>query len=130
MNAQKSAITARIFELLDRKGLNNKFLERNLGKSSSTVSNWRTKLTPVDADLIVPISELLETSCEYLLTGAEPSSTMAEPAVAPYGATDPLDAELLEVFHGLTDAGKQRLIGRAEEMQRTYGRHRELKQAK
>lgn len=109
---------------MEEKGLTNKDLERATGKSSSTVSNWKSRMSPLDADLIAPICELLGVTCDYLLKGDDVEDR--EYAERP----DALDEELLAIFHGMSDAGKQRLIGRAQEMILSSGMRREYPQAK
>ena len=84
----------------------------------------------MDADFIVPISELLNTSCEFILTGTEPNKGSDNSNSQAVAIADELDTELLDIFHGLTEAGKQRLIGRAQEMLYTHGAYKEINQAK
>ena len=124
MSAQRSELTERVFRLLDEKGLTNKDLERVTGKSSSTVSNWKSRMSPLDADLIAPICELLGVTCDYLLKGEDAQGRGFAPK------PDALDEELLALFHSMSDSGKQRLIGRAEEMLLSFGMSREYPQAK
>lgn len=121
-DSSRSTVTARLFAILKESGKTAKALSQATGIPESTISNWKNKNRDIPSDYIIPICEFLGISCEYLLTGNEEQKN-------PF-ATDQRDQELLKLFHNLTGEGKLRLIGRAEEMQHTYGLHNEKKQAK
>lgn len=59
----------RIFDLLDRIGMEQKEFAAKIGTTDKTVSTWRTGRTKSYHKYIQRIAEVLGTSVDYLLTG-------------------------------------------------------------
>lgn len=93
---------ARIFELLDKKKIEQKAFASAVGVSPSIVSNWRKGKSNSYNDCLVQIAKVLGTTSEYLLTGKTQSS--------PPQKRD----RLPDVWYELTDAQK----AQAEEFMR------------
>ena len=80
----------RIFELVDQKFKEQQSFAEALGISADTVSDWRRRKSGSYAKRIEKIASVLDTTVEYLLTGASvaaPSGLSAE------------DAEILRQIH-------------------------------
>ena len=61
----------RIFELLDRSGMEQKKFAELIGSTDKVVSKWRTAGLKSYRKYLPQIAEVLDTSVEYLLTGEE-----------------------------------------------------------
>ena len=80
----------RIFELVDQKYKEQRFFAAALGTTPSIVSQWRKRKSASYQKHLSKIAELLDTTVEYLLTGAS--------AAAPSGLSAE-DAEILRQIH-------------------------------
>lgn len=80
----------RIFELVDQKYKEQRFFAAALGTTPSMVSQWRKRKSASYQKHLSKIAELLDTTVEYLLTGAS--------AAAPSGLSAE-DAEILRQIH-------------------------------
>ena len=80
----------RIFELVDQKFKEQQSFAEELGISADTVSDWRRRKSGSYAKRIEKIATVLDTSVEYLLTGAS--------APAPSGLSEE-DVEILRQIH-------------------------------
>ena len=69
---------ARIFELLDKRGIEQKSFALTLGVSEDTVSNWRRGVSKSYNRYLVQIAQVLGVTSEYLLTGKTQSSPSPE----------------------------------------------------
>lgn len=95
----------RIFALLDKTTMEQQEFAALVGVSDDTASNWRRRKSGSYAKKIAKIAEVLGTTPEYLLTGAEP---------APAPVDDPEVAEALAVFGDLTAAERAKVFGYIE----------------
>lgn len=102
-------ICERLFEIMDKKGLNSASLCHAVGASSSTVANWKTRNTDPAAKFIVPICEFLGCSIEYLLTGKETKKD-------PFSDISKNGREMLELYEQLPEREQFILLGRLQEM--------------
>ena len=84
----------RIFDLLDKKGIEQKAFAKEVGVSPSIVSNWRKGKSNSYNDYLVKIAQVLGTTTADLLGEKQQSSP---------SKTD----RLLEVFGDLTEDEKQ-----------------------
>lgn len=80
----------RIFELVDQKFKEQQSFAGELGISADTVSDWRRRKSGSYAKRIEKIASVLDTTVEYLLTGAS--------APVPSGLSEE-DAEILRQIH-------------------------------
>lgn len=80
----------RIFNLVDAKFKEQQEFAAAVGVSSDTASNWRRGVSKSYSKYIDKIASVLDTTVEYLLTGAS--------AVAPSGLSAE-DAEILRQIH-------------------------------
>lgn len=67
----------RVKDLASKQGLNIKNIEINAGFGNGTIRRWGT--SPPSADKLLKVANMLNTTCEYLLTGeSRPSVLSAE----------------------------------------------------
>ena len=99
-------INARIHNLIseDKKKYSQKGMSAYTGIPESTISNWLKMDRDIPADKIIPISEYLGVSYEYLLTGEEKSPPILNKE----------EQKMLDLFRKLPAAGRDRMINRAE----------------
>ena len=69
MNVEK--VGNKIAELRKNKGLTQSDLGEHLGVSFQAVSKWERGETLPDTAILVPLSEVLETTVDFILTGGE-----------------------------------------------------------
>lgn len=65
----------RVLDILSKKGIKQKDLANYLHTGASTINGWKSKNRNPSSDMIIPICEFLEVSCEFLLTGEEKKSS-------------------------------------------------------
>jgi len=80
-----------------------------IGVSASTLNNWLKLGRDIPADKIIPISEYLDVSPEYLLTGRESMQSKSQ-------STDSDYERLYSYFERLPERQKGELIGYAKRM--------------
>lgn len=95
-----SIINTRILDLIQKKALSQKDLAKHTNVSAAAVNNWLKADRKIPADLIVPISEFLDVSPHYLLTGTEKFQSISEE-----------DAEWLNLIHQLPLEGRLEFKG-------------------
>lgn len=78
----------RIKEIASKQGLNIKNIEEKAGFGNGTMRRWGT--SPPSADKLLKIANMLNTTCEYLMTGERNSFTISTE-----------DAEWLSLIHDL-----------------------------
>lgn len=94
-------INERIFYLLDRQDKKAKDLAKYIGISASSVSAWKTENSYPSSKYIIRISEFLNVSIEYLLTGIDDESVESDLS------TD--ETELIETYNRLDRRGQHRV---------------------
>ena len=86
---------------------------KKVGLSGSTISDWKTKKTNPTAEKIMPICEVLEVTPEQLLTGKgideDYEENVSEKTTQDFVITNS-DMHLIEDFHGLKEAQRNRLL--------------------
>lgn len=114
-------ISQRIFSLLKSKHLSQKDLANYAGLSPAAISGWKIKNTSPSADKLIKISEFLDVSVYYLLTGREERFSFPQSGLimdsAPGYQSEPneTEAELLRMFRQLPDFEKGRFLGMLEQ---------------
>ena len=86
----------RIFDLLDRSGMEQKKFAELIGATDKVVSKWRTSGLKSYRKYLPQIADVLGTTVEYLLTGKK-----EEPTVQDDGLTDG-ERALMKQFRQLT----------------------------
>ena len=69
---------ARIFDLLDKQGMEQKAFAEAVGTKEATVSDWRRGKSSSYNRYLVQIAQVLGTTSEYLLTGKTQNSPPPE----------------------------------------------------
>ena len=81
-------LVSRIKELAKENNLNLKLLEESACFGNGTIRRWDN--SPPAADKLLKVANMLNTSCEFLLTGKEQTPEYTE-----------FDMEILSLFHQL-----------------------------
>lgn len=68
-------LAERIKEMASKQGLNIKSIEIHAGFGNGTIRRWGT--SPPSADKLLKIANMLNTTCEYLMTGEGESTTLS-----------------------------------------------------
>lgn len=98
-------IMERIFDLAARKYPDQKAFAEALGISPTRISEWKMRKSESYMKRLPKIASVLDTTQEYLLTGAE---------AAPVPVDDPEIAEALAAFGDLTAAERAKVFGYIE----------------
>ncbi len=69
-------LSERIKEIASQQGINIKSIEINAGLGNGTIRRWGT--SPPSADKLLKIANMLNTTCEYLMTGQRDSGTLSQ----------------------------------------------------
>lgn len=111
-------ISERIFKLLMDKKMTQAEFAKRAGIACSTISEWKKKKTNPSADKIMDICAALEVTPEQLLSGRgldeeeEGSESKKEVVITP------VDWKIIEDYHGLQKAQKERLLAYVEALKR------------
>lgn len=105
----------RLFELLELKGISQYKFAKELGVSTSRVSQWKSRKSNPPTNLLYQISQLLGVSMEYLLTGEESNAKSQE------------DTKVLTLFHSMNDEGKEKALEQLEFFASKYKKHNKAK---
>ena len=106
-------ISERIFKILNDKQMSQNAFAKKMGLSGSTISDWKTKKTNPSAEKIIPICEALEVTPEQLLTGKGIDNDFednTEQKSSNNFIISDSDIRILEVYHGLRDEQRKRLL--------------------
>ena len=108
-------ISERLFDEISRRNLTAYGLCKALGINPTTTTNWRQRNTDPPAKYILPISEFLGCSVEYLLTGEDAGAPVVikkepVPGISENGR------EMLALYEKLSERDQLLLLGRLQEM--------------
>lgn len=96
-------INERVLSIIkENKKLTQKEMAKNIGFPYSTVNNWLKLGNPIPADAIIPISEFLGVSCDYLLGGEDRKENSGHSSE---------DQEWLSLIHALPAETQRDLLG-------------------
>lgn len=96
-------IIERILLKAKEKGLNQSLLAQHLsdfGVTKQTITDWKTNKSNSYYYLIADIANVLNVSCDYLLTGKDSAAELTEAEI-----------KLLEKYSKLLDGERQEVIG-------------------
>lgn len=98
-------ITERIFSILSQKGITQKEFSQNIDVNEKTVSAWKKNNSLPPVDKISKISDYLNVTIEYLITGNENTKHIS---------LSPDEENLLSYFRELNDKDKGFILGEAK----------------
>lgn len=99
-------IANRIFEIVDKKYLEQKDFAKDMGISTAKVSNWRCGRSKSYSKYLPQIASILGTTTEYLLTGKSTPS-IPDNAVIKTKGRHTLSADAVEVAFAYDDASPE-----------------------
>lgn len=102
-------ISERIYELMEEKGITQRYLAEKTGIAQSTISDWKRKKTNPAADKILPICEVLGITPYELLAGTSYESKFHADFLLIDRKSE--DFLVLEQYNSLERADKNRVIG-------------------
>ena len=106
-------ISERIFKILKDKNMSQNEFAREVGLSSSTISDWKTKKTNPTSEKIILICDVLEVTPEQLLTGKDIDEDYDESKVKRRRRQNKIseaDMRILEDIHSLKEEQRKRLL--------------------
>ena len=103
-------ISERIIKVLKERNMTQAEFAKQVGISTSTISEWKKRKTNPSADKIMDICVALEVTPEELLTGR---GIDGENGLEIYEREDkmtPIDWQIIKDYHGMKEAQKRRLL--------------------
>lgn len=107
-------ISERIFKLLKDKRMTQAEFAKRAGIACSTISEWKKRKTNPSADKIMDICAALEVTPEQLLSGRGLDEEEGQAATKKEVVITPVDWQIIEDYHGLQKAQKERLLAYVE----------------
>ncbi len=111
-------ISERIFALLEKQGMSQKYFAEQTGIAQSTISDWKRKKTNPTADKIMIICDVLNVTPYDLLSGAE-SDDYPKPDVVMVNRESDTYV-LIEKYENMPPWNKRKLIEYADKLPRGY----------
>ena len=106
--------TDRLFALVDAKYKEQKEFASEIGVSPSIVSQWRKRISKSYTKNLAKIATALNTTAEYILTGAEPPENEQAATQKGSGLAD----EFVRIFDQLTPENQNAIIAEMLRRQR------------
>ena len=94
----------RLFSLIEAEGTNQSTVERELGLSNSSFSDWKRGKGKPSIDALIKFSKRFDVSIDWLVSGEEHRSSNT------VTFTDPTERQLIDRFRQLPDSNKQTVI--------------------
>jgi phage repressor protein C with HTH and peptisase S24 domain len=113
------SISARIFHLMELKGITQAELARKTGISRNTITDWKKKGSNPSADRVACIAEQLGVTSDFLLTG-----NLANEDKARLGNFTSEEIELINYFRVLPEREKDRTLGNIEGKAEVYSENK------
>jgi len=111
-------ISERIFMLLEKRGMSQKYFAEQTGIAQSTISDWKRKKTNPTADKIMIICDVLNVTPYDLLSGAENDNYPKPDVVMVNRESDAY--VLLEKYEKMPPWNKRKLLEYADKLPRGY----------
>ena len=105
-------IIERILFLAKDRNIKEVDIARAIGKGTGQITNWKNRGTTPPAELLPAISQLLNVSIEYLITGID--------HIAPGTVLPPAEQQLLDYYHAANTDGQKQIIDHAEYISTKY----------
>ena len=110
-----SSVSERIFEIADKKFLDQSKFATAVGVTQSVVSAWKNGKSESYMKRLPQIAAVLGTSAEYLLTGEQKKSAPTDG-----NGLSPAKRALLKSVDGLSDEQCEKLLGIIEEAKKLF----------
>ncbi|SKB96700.1 DNA-binding transcriptional regulator, XRE-family HTH domain [Lachnospiraceae bacterium] len=111
-------ISERIIKVLKERNMTQVEFAKQIGISTSTISEWKKRKTNPTADKIMDICNVLQITPEQLLTGKGIEDEEEIAASSPESKFTHLDIQIIEDFHRLKEEQQKRLIAYMEALKK------------
>lgn len=107
-------VSDRVFQVLEEKGMTQKYFSEKTGIPQSTISDWRKKRTNPASDKIMVICNILGVTPEWLLSGVKGEGDRADSLNWYAIDRDSEVGKIIEVYNEMTRSQRDRLMGYIE----------------
>ena len=103
-------ISERIIKVLKERNMTQAEFAKQVGISTSTISEWKKRKTNPTVDKIMDICNVLQITPEQLLTGKGIEDEKEIAAASPESKFTPGDVQMIEDYHNLKEEQQKRLM--------------------
>ena len=103
-------ISERIIKVLKERNMTQAEFAKQVGISTSTISEWKKRKTNPTVDKIMDICNVLQITPEQLLTGKGIEDEREIAAASPESKFTPGDVQMIEDYHNLREEQQKRLM--------------------
>ena len=111
-------ISERIIKVLKERNMTQAEFAKQVGISTSTISEWKKRKTNPTVDKIMDICNVLQITPEQLLTGKGIEDEEEIAAASPESKFTPSDVKMIEDYHNLKEERQKRLMAYMEALKK------------
>ncbi|WP_242871247.1 helix-turn-helix domain-containing protein [Pseudobutyrivibrio sp. YE44] len=111
-------ISERIIKVLKERNMTQAEFAKQVGISTSTISEWKKRKTNPTVDKIMDICNVLQITPEQLLTGKGIEDEEEIAAASPESKFTPGDVQMIEDYHNLKEEQQKRLMAYMEALKK------------
>ena len=111
-------ISERILKVLKQRNMTQAEFAKQVGISTSTISEWKKKKTNPNVEKIMDICNVLQVTPEQLLTGKGIEDEEEIATAMPESRFTPQDIRMVEDYHGLKNEQQKRLMAYMEALKK------------
>ena len=111
-------ISERIIKVLKERNMTQAEFAKQVGISTSTISEWKKRKTNPTVEKIMDICNVLQITPEQLLTGKGIDDEEEIAAASPESKFTPGDVKMIEDYHNLKEEQQKRLMAYMEALKK------------
>ena len=111
-------ISERIIKVLKERNMTQAEFAKQVGISTSTISEWKKRKTNPTVEKIMDICNVLQITPEQLLTGKGIEDEGEIAAASPESKFTPGDVQMIEDYHNLKEEQQKRLMAYMEALKK------------
>ena len=111
-------ISERIIKVLKERNMTQAEFAKQVGISTSTISEWKKRKTNPTVEKIMDICNVLQITPEQLLTGKGIEDEEEIAATSPESKFTPGDVQMIEDYHNLKEEQQKRLMAYMEALKK------------
>ena len=111
-------ISERIIKVLKERNMTQAEFAKQVGISTSTISEWKKRKTNPTVDKIMDICNVLQITPEQFLTGKGIEDEREIAASSPESKFTPGDVQMIEDYHNLREEQQKRLMAYMEALKK------------